>query len=47
MIGRYILSSNEEPAEGNVFADKSALILDWLLREGITRWKRENTSGTQ
>ncbi len=37
MIGRFLVSSNEEPAEGNVFADKSALVLDWLLREGIKR----------
>jgi len=37
MKGRFLVSSNENPAEGNVYADKSALILDWLLREGIVR----------
>lgn len=37
MKGQYLLSSNKNPAEGNIYADKSALILDWLLREGIKR----------
>ena len=37
MKGRFLVSSNEDPAEGNIYADKSALILDWLLREGIKR----------
>ncbi|MGC1879134.1 MAG: type IV toxin-antitoxin system AbiEi family antitoxin [Rhabdochlamydiaceae bacterium] len=37
MKGRFLVSSNEDPAEGNIYADKSALILDWLLREGLTR----------
>jgi len=36
MKGRFLLSSNEEPAESNIYADKSALILDWLLREGVS-----------
>ncbi len=35
MKGRFLVSSNEEPAEGNIYADKSALILDWLLRKGV------------
>jgi len=35
MKGHFLLSTNEDPAEGNVYADKSALILDWLLRKGI------------
>jgi hypothetical protein len=39
--GRFLVSSNEGPAEGNVYADKSALVLDWLLREGI---EKENFS---
>lgn len=34
MKGRFLVSSNEGLAEGNIYADKSALILDWLLREG-------------
>ena len=36
MKGRFLLSSNADPAEGNVYADKSVLILDWLLREGAS-----------
>ncbi len=35
MKGRFLLSSNEGPTEGNIYADKSALILDWLLRKGV------------
>jgi hypothetical protein len=37
MKGRFLVSSNEDPAEGNVYADKSSLVLDWLLREGLYR----------
>ena len=37
MKGRFLVSSNEEPAEGNVYADKSSLVLDWLLREGLSK----------
>ncbi|MCX6991387.1 MAG: type IV toxin-antitoxin system AbiEi family antitoxin [Chlamydiae bacterium] len=37
MKGRFLVSSNEDPAEGNIYADKSALILYWLLREGVKR----------
>jgi hypothetical protein len=37
MKGRFLVSSNEDPAEGNVYADKSSLVLDWLLREGFSR----------
>lgn len=37
MKGRFLISSNEDPAEGNIYADRSALILDWLLREGVKR----------
>lgn len=37
MKGKFLVSSNEDPAEGNIYADRSALILDWLLREGIKR----------
>lgn len=35
MKGRFLISSNQKPAEGNIYSDKSALILDWLLREGL------------
>ena len=37
MKGRFLVSSNEDPAEGNIYADKSSLVLDWLLREGLSR----------
>ena len=37
MIGRFLVSSNEEPVLGNIYADKSVIILDWLLRVGIER----------
>lgn len=37
MIGRFFVSSNEDPAEINIYADKSALILDWLLRVGLDK----------
>lgn len=36
MKGRFLVSSNEDPAEGNVYADKSSLVLYWLLREGLS-----------
>ena len=35
MKGRFLISSNEKPMEGNIYSDKSALILDWLLQEGL------------
>ena len=35
MRGRFLVSSNKNPVEGNVYADKSSLILDWLLRKGL------------
>lgn len=35
MKGRFLIASNEKPAEGSIYSDKSALILDWFLREGI------------
>jgi hypothetical protein len=37
MKGRFLISSNEGLAESNIYADRSSLILDWLLREGATR----------
>ncbi len=37
MKGRFLVSSNEDPAEGNVYADKSSLVLNWLLREGLSK----------
>jgi hypothetical protein len=35
MQGRFLVSSNEKPVEANIYSDKSAVVLDWLLREGI------------
>lgn len=37
MKGRFLISSNEDPLEGNIYSDKSALILNWLLTEGIKK----------
>lgn len=35
MEGRFLIGSNEKPLERNIYSDKSAVVLDWLLREGI------------
>lgn len=35
MKGGFLIGSNEKPMEGNIYSDKSAMVLDWLLREGI------------
>lgn len=37
MKSRFLVNSNEDPMESNIYADKSALILDWLLRVGIDK----------
>lgn len=37
MKGKFLIGSHEEPAAGNIYADKSALVLDWLLREGVKK----------
>lgn len=37
MKGRFVVHSNGDPTEGNIYADKSVLVLDWLLRIGIER----------
>jgi hypothetical protein len=37
MKGRFLMKFNERPIEGNIFADRSALILEWLLRVGIDK----------
>ncbi|MEI7441732.1 MAG: type IV toxin-antitoxin system AbiEi family antitoxin [bacterium] len=29
------MGSNEKSVEGNIYSDKSSLILDWILREGV------------
>jgi hypothetical protein len=35
MKGQFLMGSNEKPMEGNIYSDKSAVVLDWLLTEGI------------
>lgn len=37
MEGKFLISSNKAPAEVNIYTDKSALILDWLLKTGIDK----------
>jgi hypothetical protein len=37
MKGRFLVSSNVDRAEGNIYADRSSLVLDWLLREGLSK----------
>ena len=37
MKDRFLVSSNEIFVEGNIYADKSSLILDWLLKVGIDK----------
>lgn len=37
MRGRFLVGSNEKSAEGNIYSNKSSLILDWLLREGVEK----------
>jgi hypothetical protein len=34
MKGKFLVRSNKPPRQGNIYADKSALVLDWLLRKG-------------
>lgn len=35
MKGRFLIGSHEKPVEGNVYSDKAAVVLNWLLIEGI------------
>lgn len=35
MKSQFLIGSNERPMEWNIYSDKSAVVLDWLLREGI------------
>ncbi len=37
MKGQFLLSSAESFTEGNIYADKSSVVLDWLLRIGIDK----------
>lgn len=37
MPGKFLLPNSESDSTGNVYADKSALILDWLLHIGINK----------
>lgn len=36
MRGQFLVSSNEKPLEGNIYTDKSAVVLDWILRESVS-----------
>lgn len=35
MKGRFLVVSNRKPVEANIYSDKSELILEWLLCEGV------------
>lgn len=37
MKGRFLTQLNERPIEGNIFADRSSLILEWLLMVGLNK----------
>lgn len=37
MKGRFLIKSNKNPSEVNIYANKSALILYWLLKKGEAR----------
>ncbi len=37
MKGQFLLGSGEPFKEGNIYADKSSIVLDWLLRVGIDK----------
>jgi hypothetical protein len=37
MKGQFLIRSKEPREQANIYADKSALILDWLLRQGINK----------
>lgn len=39
MKGHYLISQGSSPIRGNIYADRSALILNWLLNYGIERSK--------
>ena len=37
MKSRFLADSNKTSVEGNIYADKSALVLDWLLKTGVDK----------
>jgi hypothetical protein len=37
MKSRFLMTLNERPIESNIYADKSALVLAWLLNTGLDR----------
>ena len=37
MKGQFLVGSQKAFIEGNIYADKSALVLDWILRIGVNR----------
>ena len=37
MKGRFLLHSGESEVEKNIYADKSSIVLDWLLKVGVKK----------
>lgn len=37
MKGQFLIGSHEKSVEGNIYSDKSSLIIDWLLLEGLAK----------
>ena len=37
MKGSYLIGSNTATVEPNIYADKSSLVLEWLLLKGIEK----------
>lgn len=37
MKGKYLIGSHESIVESNIYADRSSLVLDWILRVGIDK----------
>jgi hypothetical protein len=37
MKGQFLIASQKAFVEGNIYADRSALVLDWILRIGVDR----------
>ena len=37
MRGKYLIGSHELIVESNIYADRSSLVLDWILRVGINK----------
>jgi len=37
MKGQFLVGSSKAFVEGNIYADKSSLILDWILKVGVDK----------